>query len=168
MRVETLPSPGPIGVGLELRNKAASAISYVEVVAARTANGKSDTAKSLGAFFAACKTACDAVTDTTVPTVTARQVRASAPTKVELTFSEVLDGTITPAAAAFALATPSKTITSVLVSGNKVFLTVSAAYVEGDLATATVAYTKPGTNQLRDPSDNEVASFTAAAIVWVA
>jgi len=164
MRIETLPSPGPIGSGLQLRTQAAKAISYVEIMAGMAANGKSSTAKSLGAFFAACKAAADAVTDTTLPTVTARAIPANAPTKVRITFSEPMDTSVVPAISAFALAGVAKTISAVAFTSDTVLeLTVTVAYVAG--GSPTVAYTAPGTNALRDRSGNLLATFAAAAIV---
>lgn len=168
MRIENLPSPGQLGQGLQLRTVAAKAISYVETVAAVTPGGKVSTAKDLSVFFAACKAAADLVADTTVPTITARQVRAAAPTLIELTFSEPLNSTIVPSAAAFAAAGIAKTINKVVVSGNKVFLTVTVPYAVGDFPTATIAYTAPGTNALRDVSGNLLATSAATAMVWVA
>lgn len=168
MRIENLPSPGQLGQGLQLRTVAAKAISYCETVAAITPGGKVSSANQLSAFFAACKTAVDAVADTVAPTITARQVRATAPTVIELTFSEPLDATIVPSIAAFAAAGVAKTISAIRVSENKVFLTVTAAYVVGNFPTATIAYTAPGTNALRDVAGNLLATSAATAMAWVA
>lgn len=163
MRIENLPSPGIISTSEQLRREAARAISYVETVAAVTQGGKVSSAKSLSTFFAACKSAADAVADTTAPTITARAISAAAPDQIKLTMSEPLNATVVPANSAFTLASPAKTVKSIQISQNVVTITVTAAYTPGDTA-PTVAYTAPGTNALRDVSGNLLASSGATVI----
>ena len=167
MRIENLPSPGALAQGLSLRTVAAKAISYVETVAAVTPGGKVSSAKTLSAFFAACKTAADAVADTTAPTMSGAVISAAAPTLIKATFSEPLDATIVPAASAFALAAPAKTIKSIRISGNILTIEVTAAYAVDDTA-PTIAYTAPATNALRDVSGNLLANIAATTIILAA
>lgn len=61
MREATLPSPNIGPRGYHLRRIAAQAISQLEVVAARYADGKHPDAGALADFFAACKAAADAL-----------------------------------------------------------------------------------------------------------
>ena len=154
MRVEDLPSPGPLSLGINLRTVAARAISSVEVIASVTPGGKTSSANLLHTFFTACATAIATLRDTVLPTVATR-VRTAASTAV-ITLSEDLDPASVPANSAFVF-TPARTVTAVAVSGRKVTITATGAIV-GD----SVAYTKPGTNMLKDLAGNEVANFSGA------
>lgn len=167
MRIENLPSPGVISTSQALRTVAAKAISYVEIMAGMSADGKATEAKPLSAFFAACKAAADAVADTTAPTISTRQISAAKPDQITVTFSEDMDATVVPANSAFALAAPAKTIKSLKISGNVLVITVTVPYEVGDTA-PTLAYTAPATNGLRDRSGNLLASSAATAITRVA
>lgn len=167
MRIDNLPSPGVINTSQVLRTVAAKAISYVEIMAGMSADGKATEAKPLSAFFAACKAAADAVADTALPTITARSISAATPDQVKVTFSEEMDATVLPANSAFALASPAKTIKSMKISGNVLTITVTVAYDVGDTA-PTLAYTAPAANGLRDRSGNLLASSAATAITRVA
>ena len=151
MRYTTLPSPGVITRGHELRNQAAQAISQVEIVAKRTAGGKTRAAASLSAFFTACATALNSYTDLTLPTVTTRVRTVNTLT---VTFSEALETTVTPALSSFVF-TPARTVTAISVVGSTVVVTAT-----GVIATDSVTYTKPATNGIRDKAGNQAATFT--------
>ena len=153
MRQETLPSPGLLSNGIRLRIEAAKAISSVEITAGRTPGGKTSAAAGLQAFFTACASALSALADVTAPTVSTR-VRNSA-TQATITFSEALAESVVPAAAAFTLS--AGTVTAVAVSGTTVVLTGTSIG-----SGATVTYTAPATNFLRDRAGNAVASFSGA------
>lgn len=56
MRTEDLPSPGALNEAGELRRVAAQAISYVEIVKARSPDSTS--MAELADFFTACAAAC--------------------------------------------------------------------------------------------------------------
>lgn len=152
MRATTLPSPGPIAGGHQIRQQAAMAISRVQMLANHTGGGKAKTAKQLSDFFAACVTALAGYIDATAPTVTTR-VRTATNTAV-ITFNETL-GAVTPPLTAFVF-TPARTVTNVVVSGTTVTITATGVIV-GD----SVAYTQPGTAaKLQDRYGNLVANFS--------
>ncbi len=162
MRASTLPSPGNLANSQRLRHEAAHAISTAEVVASKTPGGKTDSAAKLATFFTACATALDAIKDGTAPTFSSAVVQNATPTKLTITFSEDMDQTVLPAAAAF-VTSPAKTISSRAWTGARTLeLTVSVAFANGN--TITVAYTKPATNWARDIAGNAVATFTAQSV----
>lgn len=169
MRRESLPSPGKLSMGVKLQSEMAKAVSAVELSAAVGAGGKSSLAKQLDVFLTAAKTAIAGFIDTVLPTVSSRNVGAYADpyvvpgSIVRIRTDKALDPAYVPAAAAFALASPAKTISKVAIDGPDILLYVTVPYVSTD-TTATVAYTKPGTDQVRDLSGNELATFAAAAI----
>ncbi len=78
-----------------------------------------------------------------------------------ITFDEALDTGSVPAASAFAVtvASNSRSVSNVAVSGSRVTLTLASAAVFGEAV--TVQYTKPGTSPLRDKASpaNDVANF---------
>jgi hypothetical protein len=152
MRETTLPSPGALPEGFELRRKAAWAISRCEIVARRTAGGKTQAAGTLAAFFTACASALSSISDLALPTVSTR-VRTAANT-LTVTMSEALDESVVPAKSAFVF-TPARTVTAVAVSGSTVVVTAT-----GVIATDSVTYTAPSTNYLRDLAGNAVSTFT--------
>lgn len=152
MRETTLPSPGALPEGFELRRKAAWAISRCEIVARRSAGGKTQAAGTLAAFFTACASALSSISDLVAPTVSTR-VRTGANT-LTVTFNETLDTSVVPAKSCFVF-TPARTVTAVAVVGTTVVVTAT-----GVIATDSVAYTAPATNFLRDRAGNEVASFS--------
>jgi hypothetical protein len=159
MRIETLPSPGLLSNSIELRAAAARAISNIETTAGRS-GGVTSGANSLHSFFTACAAAVASMRDLVVPTVTARNQTTGA-NVVRLTTSEGLDPTVIPALTSFVTA-PARTITAIEVQGNQLLVTYSGA----SLASGnTIAYTAPGTNALRDPAGNLLATFAAQAIV---
>lgn len=96
--------------------------------------------------------------DVTAPTLSTAATN-TAGTQIILSYSETLASS-TPATSDFSL-NLSKTVSTVLVSGNTVTLTVSSPYTTGDAP--TVSYT-PGTNKIKDLSNNLATSLSARAI----
>ena len=86
-------------------------------------------------------------------------------TALALTYSEALDEDAEPAASAFAVtvASTDRTVTGVEVSGSAVTLTLAEPAVAAG-ETVTVAYTKPGTDALRDLAGNQAAGFSAQTV----
>lgn len=161
MRVDTLPSPGMLSNGIRIRIEAAKAISAVEINAGLTVNaGKSSNAKPLSDFFTACAAALSTLLDVTAPTIAARSISASLPTRIVLTYSEGLDRKFVPAVTDFAITGQVKAVTKVTVDGPFVYLDVGSAFVTGSVS---VAYTQ-GAIKLQDASGNLAASFTATAV----
>ncbi len=101
--------------------------------------------------------------DTTPPTIISASVENAVPTAVVLVASEPLNTSFVPAASAFTVS--GHTVSSVAISGSSITLTVTPAFVFGEAA-RTVAYTQPGTNNVRDnaPAGNLLANFTGQAI----
>lgn len=163
MRVDTLPSPGLLHMGHQIRTQMARTISGIEIVAG-VSGGKASSAAQLTVFLNACVAAIAGFVDVVVPTITARVIPASAPNKLFISASEALDPQFVPTPAAFTIAGVAKTVSKVEIDGPFIILTVSAPWVAGNVS--TVAYTQPGaTTNIRDLSGNLLASFTAAAIV---
>lgn len=162
MRVDTLPSPGLLSNGIRIRIEAAKAISAVEINAGVPANGgKATGAKPLSDFFTACAAALATFVDAVVPTVSTRTISASFPKRITLKMSEGLDPKFIPATTAFAVTTQVRTVDKITVDGPFVHVDVTVAFVAGAV---NIAYTQPGTNNLRDLSGNLLANFTAAAV----
>ena len=159
MRVETLPSPGMLSMGIRLQSEAAKAISSVEIFAAR--NGvTSGSATKLHAFFTACATAIASLRDLTVPTVTARNQTTGA-NVIRLTTSEPLNPRIIPDLTSMVTA-PVRTITRIYIEGNVLNVEYSGASLTNG---NTIAYTQPsGANKLMDMGGNLLANFAAATI----
>ena len=163
MRVDTLPSPGLLHMGLQIRTQMAQTISGIEIVAGAT-GGKASQAAQFDAFLVACRTAISTFIEVVAPTITARAIRASEPTKLYLLAGEGLDPKFVPPVTAFAIAGVTKVVSKVEIDGPFIVLTVTVPWVFGNVS--TVAYTQPGaTTNARDLSGNLLASFTAAAIV---
>lgn len=99
--------------------------------------------------------------DGTAPQFLSGQVSNATPTVILLTFGETL-GSYTPAASAFSVS-GGKTVTAVARNGASLSLTVSAAYVYGDVISVT--YTKPTTNPIQDAAGNQTANFGPAGVV---
>lgn len=155
MRETTLPGPGVISQGQELRRVAAQAISQIEIVAARTPGGKTRAAATLATFFTACATALDNIKDATAPTMAGiSPAVATSATQINLTFAETMDTSVTPAAAAFAVNNGGAVTTVAWVAG--VLRLTGTGFAAADVVT----YTKPATNFLRDRAGNAVASGT--------
>ena len=160
MRVETLPSPGMLSMGIKLQTEAAKAISSVEIFASRN-GGTSGSATKLHAFFTACATAIASLRDLTAPTVTARNQTVGA-NVIRMTTSEPLDPRIIPDLSSMVTA-PVRTITRIFIEGN----VLNVEYTGASLANGnTIAYTQPsGANKLQDSGGSLLASFVATAIV---
>lgn len=158
MRETTLPSPGTVTWGHQLRRMAAVAISAIELSGRHSVSGKSRQAKQLQAFFTACATACAAYVDAVIPTVVSR-IRTATNTVV-ITASEALSPSTSVPITAFVFA-PARTITGVVVSGTSITITAVGA-TAGD----TVAYTAPAlaSQQILDGAGNAMASFGATAV----
>ena len=101
--------------------------------------------------------------DTTAPTFSSATVNAKT---LKVTLSEELAFWSTTPGSAFSVAgsisgTIAGTATATI-SGRTATVTLASAVVAGE--TVTASYTKPGTNSLRDPKGNEVATFAAQAV----
>ena len=97
--------------------------------------------------------------DNTPPSFASASVNGA---ELEITFSEELDETATPAADAFTVQADSSpvTVSGVAVSGARVTLTLADTAAAGQMV--TVAYTQPATDPvLRDPAGNPAESFAA-------
>lgn len=101
------------------------------------------------------------LSDAVAPLFESGAVNNASPTIMRLTFSEEFDANYKPASSVFTIS-PSKTISSYAIVGNKINITVSVAFGTSD--TITIAYTNPGSGGLRDKSGNELATFTAEAV----
>lgn len=164
MRVDTLPSPGLLAQGIQIRTLMAKAISAIEINGGLSVNGgKSTMAKPFSDFLDAAKAAIATFVDAVVPTVIGRSINADDATHVMIYCSEGLDPKFVPPISAFTIAGTAKTIDRVRVEGNFIRLRVTVPFAAGN--TVTVAYTQPGaTANARDLSGNLLASFTAAAV----
>lgn len=91
-------------------------------------------------------------------------VENATPSRLEMTYSLTL-ANIIPGTSAFVVKvnTVTRTITSVSISGTKVYLTLSSPVVYGDAV--TVAYTKPATNPLQTPAGGQAASLSASIVI---
>ena len=159
MRLETLPTPGMLSMGISLRTEASKAISAVEIFAGRN-GGTSGAATQLHTFFTACATAIAALRDLTAPTVSSR-TGATGINRVTITTSEPLDPRIIPPFTSFVTA-PVRTITNVTIVGNTILVDYDGVAL---VNTNTIAYTQPGgLNKLQDAGGNLLATFAAAAI----
>ena len=159
MRLENLPSPGMLSMGIRLQTEAAKAISSVEIFSAR-AGGTSGSATRLHAFFTACATAIASLRDLAVPTVVSRTQPVGA-NVITIITSEGLDPRIHCDLTNF-VTNPVRTITDVDIQGTKLLVSYSGASLAN---TNTIAYTQPaGANKLQDMGGNLLASFAAAAI----
>jgi hypothetical protein len=142
-------------MGHKLRREAAAAISFVEIVAARTPGGKTRAAASLATFFTACATALDNLKDSTAPTMAGiNPAVAASATQINLTFAETMDTSVTPAPTAFTVNNGGTVSAVAWVSG--VLRLTGTGYAAADVVT----YTRPATNFLRDRAGNAVASGT--------
>ena len=86
----------------------------------------------------------------TKPTLISASVEEATPNHVEINFSQDIKTINVPSITAFSL--PGKTITNISISGAKVTLTVSVAYVYGD--SITVSYIVPLINTLKGKIGN--------------
>lgn len=164
MRDTTLPSPGVLAQGHNLRRTAAAAISAVEITARRTPGGKTLGARQLSDFFTACATSLASLVDATLATVVSR-VRTGANTAV-VTMSEALDPSTSVPLTSIVF-TPARVVTAIVVAGSTITVTAT-----GVIATDTITYTPPaapvpgvaedGRKHLgvKDLAGNPVATFT--------
>lgn len=153
MRYENLTSPGLLSKAFQLRRMAAQAISAAEIAAKFSPSGKTVQAKKLYDFFASCVTAMSGLYDVTVPTISSRVATSS--TLVTLTFSETMDRTVVPAAAAFTSA--GNTIGARTWTSATTLTVAGTGFASGENFT----YTVPATNYLRDAAGNAVATTSA-------
>ena len=104
-----------------------------------------------------------------VLTVSSAEVTEEAPKELVLTFSEALATDSVPAASAFAVkidGSAGPDVSSVAIDGDDATkLKLGLAYMLTDAdSNVTVDYTKPGSNPLKDGSNNEVATFTGREV----
>ena len=99
--------------------------------------------------------------DNTAPTFVSAGTNGT--DEVVLTYSEALN-TTQPATSAFTVKVggTSRGVDTVAISGRAVTLTLASAFRPGDAL--TVAYSKPGTNPIKDAADNEADSLAETAI----
>lgn len=167
MRVDSLPSPGDLSNSILLRREAAKAISSVEITSVNYPGGLSGQATKLHAFFTGCASAIAALRDVSAPTITAVNRPASEPGVLRVRFSEAMDKTVLCAASAF-VCTPAETLLEIewaLERDDELVIRVADGSVAG---VTNLAYTQPGTNQLRDRGGNLVATDATTAITDVA
>jgi uncharacterized repeat protein (TIGR02059 family) len=90
-------------------------------------------------------------------------IENATPSMLDMTFNMTL-ANIVPAASAFTVRVNSsaRSITSVVISGTKVHLTLSSPVVYDDVV--TVAYTKPVTNPLQSESGGQFASMSPKSV----
>jgi len=104
--------------------------------------------------------------DTTPPEL---QVSAGTPSvdtsKLTLDYNEPLDVASVPATSSYAVLVngSSRSVTTVLVVGSSVVLTLSSPVISTDIV--TVAYTVPGSNPIKDLVGNAAISFTAQSVL---
>jgi uncharacterized repeat protein (TIGR02059 family) len=97
------------------------------------------------------------------PVYTGSVINDATPSRLEISFNLTL-ASIIPAASAFTVRVNNATrsVSSVSISGSKVFLTLASPVVYGDAV--TVAYSKPSSNPLQTPEGGQVASYTAQTV----
>ena len=95
-------------------------------------------------------------TDTT-PVVSTATVNLA---QIRITFDQALASAYLPAKTAFAVTPATAMVQSVAISGSTLTITLAQAVAEG--ASASVAYTPPTMNALRDATGNTVAQFSVA------
>ena len=101
------------------------------------------------------------VEDTVAPTFVSAGTNGT--DEVVLTYSEALN-TTAPATSAFTVKVGgnNRGVDTVAISGSDVTLTLASAFRPGD--TLTVAYSKPGTNPIKDAADNEAVSLAETTV----
>ncbi len=99
------------------------------------------------------------VTDTTAPLLTGVSVLSSDFARIILQYNESLSTASVPPTSAFTV--PTKTISAVSISGDKVLVDVSAAY--SDSESSSISYTQSVSNALQDAAGNKSASFSGQA-----
>lgn len=158
MRVDTLPSPGKLSMGINLQNIMAKAISAVEL--SSISSGKSSQAAQLTVFLNFCVAAVASYIDTTAVTKVSQTINLSRPRRITVRFNQALDKNFDPQKAAFTVG--SGTVERIMIDGPDVIIIMTAALTS---TTNTVAYTQPAAagDRLRAENGQLVASFTAAA-----
>jgi uncharacterized protein (TIGR02145 family)/uncharacterized repeat protein (TIGR02059 family) len=98
-----------------------------------------------------------------IPVYVSSVIENATPALLAMTYNMTLANVI-PATSAFTVMVNSvqRTVNNVAISGTKVQLTLASAVVYGDVV--TVAYTKPGTNQLQTPSGGQAVSISARSV----
>ena len=96
-------------------------------------------------------------TTDTAPVVSTATVNLA---QIRITFDQALASAYLPAKTAFAITPTSATVQSVAISDSTLTITLAQAVAEG--ASASVAYTSPTMNALRDATGNTVAQFSVA------
>ena len=94
--------------------------------------------------------------DTTPPTITSMRVENATPNRIDILYNEALNTGSTPATSAYTVT--GKTVSSVVVTGSTVQVTVSVAFGSGD--TVSLGYTVPGSNMVKDSAGNNAAAIT--------
>jgi uncharacterized repeat protein (TIGR02059 family) len=99
-----------------------------------------------------------------IPVYISSVVENATPARLDITYSLALSN-IVPVATAFAVRVNSvaRNVSSVTISGTKVYLALSSPVVYGDVV--TLAYTRPSTNPLQTSSGGVAASFTAQQVI---
>jgi uncharacterized repeat protein (TIGR02059 family) len=99
----------------------------------------------------------------TQPVYTSSAVQNTTPSILEMTYNIVL-ANIVPATSAFTVNVNSVTrpVSSVVISGTKVQLSIATPIVAGDVI--TVSYTKPSTNPVQTTSGGQAVTITAQAV----
>ena len=103
------------------------------------------------------------VTQPAVPVYQSSAVANATPSLLEMTYNMTLAGTV-PAASSFNVIVNSLTraVSSIVISGSKVQLTLATAVKSGDLITVT--YTKPATNQLQSPTGGAAINISSQSV----
>jgi uncharacterized repeat protein (TIGR02059 family) len=91
-------------------------------------------------------------------------IENATPARIEMTYNLIL-ANIVPAASAFSIRVNSATraVTSVVISGTKVMVTLDSPVSVGDVI--TIAYTKPALNPLQTPNGGQAISITAQPVI---
>jgi len=107
-----------------------------------------------------CYESASVISTPEIPNYINSVIENATPSRLEITYNLTL-ANIVPAASFFAVRVNSvaRTVSSVLISGTKVLLTLSSPVVYGDVV--TIAYTKPATNPLQTSSGGQAESFTS-------
>jgi hypothetical protein len=100
--------------------------------------------------------------DTTAPTLVLAQVANATPGRIDLTWSEPMDAAMS-AVGAFAVNSGHALTAHTYVDSTHSYLTTSSNFTNGEAA-RTLAYTQPGTNNMKDAAGNLLANFSGTAI----
>lgn len=97
------------------------------------------------------------------PVYVSSVVENANPSRIDITYNLTLKS-VSIATSAFSVKvnTITRTVSSVSISGPKVYLTLASPIVYGDIV--TVAYTKPSTNFIQTPDGGQAVSFTAKPV----